>query len=141
MQSKVQRLTNIRSTSTTKSTRAACLIPRATTSPATASKRVRYSKRPDKGDLFFYTSPPPPEVGKVTNLEPDEVVVDLQDLRLSNSMTLERNGFEMVKFVSGQGLDWHNEEQVRAACAAVSQPSHAKFRHSLHDSRAAGAAG
>lgn len=80
--------------------------------PASPSTRVRYSKWPKEGNIFFYTTEPPPEVGRVTNLEPDEVSVDLQDLRVTNGMTLERNGFELVHFPSGQAVDWQHKEQV-----------------------------
>lgn len=81
------------------------------------STRVRYAKGPatENGKLFFYTVPPPPEVGRVTNLKPNEVPVDVRDLRVANGMTLERNGFELVKFPSGLGVDWQNELQVSSA--------------------------
>ena len=88
-----------------------------TTAATQATTRVRYSKGPadEKGNLFFYTTPPPPEVGRVTNLEPDEVLIDLHDLRVANGMTLERNGFELVKFPGGLGVNWQNEGQVSFA--------------------------
>ena len=86
----------------------------AAATPALPTTRLRYSKRPKEGNVFFYTTEPPAEVGRVTNVEPDEVCVEVQDLRVSNGMTLERNGFEMVKFPSGHGVDWQDEEQVSA---------------------------
>lgn len=49
----------------------------------------------------------------MTNLEPNEVPVFLNDLRNSNDVTLHRNGFELVKFPSGQEIDWEDEDQVR----------------------------
>ena len=79
---------------------------------ASPTTRVRYSKWPKEGNIFFYTTEPPPEVGRVTNLEPDEVSVELQDLRVTNGMTLERNGFELVNFPRGHAVDWQHKEQV-----------------------------
>ena len=82
---------------------------------ASPTPRIRYTKRPEKSDLFLYTFPPPitKQGGKLTNLEPDEVSVILNDLRNSNNVTLHRNGFELVDFPSGQGIDWEDEDQVR----------------------------
>lgn len=79
---------------------------------ATPTPRVRYSKRPEESDLFLYAVPPPKQGGKVTNLEPDEVSVVLNDLRISNNVTLHRNGFELVNFSSGQDINWEDEQQV-----------------------------
>lgn len=70
--------------------------------------RVRYSKWPKEGNFFFYTTEPHPEVGRVTNLEPDEVSVELHDLRVTNGMTLKRIGFELVNFLSCQ----HKEQVI-----------------------------
>ncbi len=86
---------------------------------ASPTPRVRYAKRPEESDLFLYTFPPPKQVGKVTNLEPDEVSVNLNDLRTSNKVTLHRNGFELVNFPSGQEIDWEDEQQV-CLCFACS---------------------
>jgi hypothetical protein len=80
---------------------------------ASPTPKIRYSQRPEESDLFLYTFPPPRQDGKVTNLEPDEVPVFLNDLRNSNDVTLHRNGFELVKFPSGQEIDWEDEDQVR----------------------------
>ena len=81
---------------------------------ASPTPRVRYSKRPEESELFLYTVPPPitKQGGKVTNLEPDEVSVTLNDLRTSNDVTLHRNGFELVNFPSGQDINWEDEQQV-----------------------------
>ncbi|DBA72361.1 TPA: hypothetical protein ACH3X2_010514 [Trebouxia sp. C0005] len=82
---------------------------------ATPTKRVRYSKRPEESDLFLYTVPPPvtKQDGRVTNLEPDEVSIILNDLRVSNNVSLHRNGFELVNFPSGQDISWEDEQQVK----------------------------
>ncbi len=82
---------------------------------ASPTPRVRYSKRPEESDLFLYNFPPPinKQGGKVTNLEPDEVPVFLNDLRNSNDVTVHRKGFELVNLPSGQETDWEDEDQVR----------------------------
>ncbi|DBB06063.1 TPA: hypothetical protein ACH3X3_009633 [Trebouxia sp. C0006] len=80
---------------------------------ASPTPKIRYSQRPEESDLFLYTLPPPRQDGKVTNLEPNEVPVFLNDLRNSNDVTLHRNGFELVKFPSGQEIDWEDEDQVK----------------------------
>ena len=36
----------------------------------------------------------------------------LSDLRTANHMTLQQNGFELVEFPSGQGINWDDKEQV-----------------------------
>jgi hypothetical protein len=78
---------------------------------ASSTPKVRYSKRPEESDLFLYAVLPP-KGGKVTNLEPDEVSVILNDLRISHNVTLHRNGFELVNFPSGQDINWEDEQQV-----------------------------
>ena len=90
--------------------------------------RVRYSKRPDKQEeLFFYTVSPPEEVGRVTNLEADEIAAELKDLRSSDSVTLHRNGFKLVEFPSGQGVDWEDDQQVGFCSCHYPQNKHQGF--------------
>ena len=74
--------------------------------------RVRYIKRPKESELFIYTVPPPQEKDRVTNVDVDEVPMPLSDLRTTNHMTLQQNGFELVEFPSGQGITWEDKEQV-----------------------------
>lgn len=79
---------------------------------AEPSTRVRYAKRPTKKDLFYYTIPPPEDVGTITNLEPDDIAVELQDLRADNGMQWQRNGFELVQFPAAQDICWEDKDQV-----------------------------
>ena len=85
-----------------------------TAAAATPTQRIRYSKRSEESDLFLYTVPPPitKQDRRVTNLEPDEVSITLNDLRVSNNVSLHRNGFELVAFPSGQDVNWEDEQQV-----------------------------
>ena len=82
------------------------------TAAAETSKRVRYAKRPDQKDPFFYTVPPPETLDKITNLEPQDVAVELRDLRVSNDMQWHRNGFELVQFSGAQDICWEDKDQV-----------------------------
>lgn len=90
--------------------RAAVAAAAAGTAPGT---RIRYSKRPNsKEELFLYTIPPPKQDGKVTNLQIDEVYVDLQDLRRPNDMRWQSNGFELIKFPEAQEIAWDDATEV-----------------------------
>ncbi len=90
--------------------RGRCIV-RGIAAPARTT-RVRYIKRPDESDLFIYTVPPPQNKDRVTNVDVDEVPMPLSDLRTANNMTLQQNGFELVEFPSGQGINWDDKEQV-----------------------------
>ena len=60
----------------------------------------------------MYSVPPPKEVDSVANISVDEVPMQLSDLRTTNHMTLQQNGFELVQIASGQGINWEDREQV-----------------------------
>ena len=75
-------------------------------------KRVRYAKRPDQKDSFYYTVPPPETLDKITNLEPEDVAVEIKDLRVDNDMQWHRNGFELVPFPGVQDISWEDQDQV-----------------------------
>lgn len=75
------------------------------------STKVRYAKRADKKDLFYYTTPPEDQ-DKFTNLEPEDVAVELTDLRTNNEMQWQRNGFELVQLPHAQNIAWEDREQV-----------------------------
>lgn len=80
---------------------------------ATPNTRVRYIKRPTETDLFMYSVPPPKQVESVTNIAVDEVPMQLSDLRMTNHMTLQQNGFELVQIPSGDNINWDDREQVK----------------------------
>ena len=86
-------------------------------SASEARTRVRYIKHPQLQDktLFLYMTRPPAHIKAATNVEADEVPVRLTDLRTAEPTTLQRHGFELVKFPSGKNLDWSNTQQVRHA--------------------------
>ena len=56
--------------------------------------------------------PLPTGVDRATNLQADDVAVDLTDLRTENDISIKRNGFELVKISSGKGINWEDADQV-----------------------------
>lgn len=90
---------------------------------ADVSTRVQYVKRQDKKDLFYYAAPPPEEVGRITNLEPESVVVRLEDLRNKQQMQWQRNGFELIQFPGVQSVCWDDKDQVKLVYASPSPQS------------------
>lgn len=94
------------------------------------STKVRYAKRADKKDLFYYTAPPENDA-EYTNLEPEDVDVELKDLRTNNEMQWQRNGFELVQFPAAQQVCWDDKEQVRHHCAHCSGSATCCLLHML----------
>lgn len=77
-----------------------------------AATRVRYSKPPKNADPYYYLVAPPKDVSKITNVEPDEVHVNVNDLR-SSTVQWHRNGFELVHLPEEQAICWDEADQVR----------------------------
>ena len=86
---------------------------RALSAAAAAPTRVRYVKQPKEDKLFYWAMPLPTGVDNATNLQPDDVAVRLTDLRTDNDISIKRNGFELVRISSGQGINWEDADQVQ----------------------------
>ncbi|DBA80955.1 TPA: hypothetical protein ACH3X2_007172 [Trebouxia sp. C0005] len=81
--------------------------------------RVQYVQPPPKGEeLFTYVYEKPENVDRISNLEHVNTEVPFTDLRTiedqSGEFTLERNGFQLEKLHVPSGIDWDNDDDVKA---------------------------
>lgn len=87
-------------------------------SPVSPSKVVKatlqYAKPLSAGDeLFVYKYQLPEGVIQATNMEADQVEVDVTDLRtLEQPLNLLRNGFQLERFEVPHDINWEDADDV-----------------------------
>ncbi len=103
-------------------------VPRISKSVPTLHAKVAYVKPPSANEeLYVYKYESPKGVDKPNNLELDEVEVPVTDLRTVRGIPFDivQHGFQLETFQVPAGINWENDEDVSASCAAIR-------RHAAH---------